>query len=112
VERTEPSSSGYVYDVRDEAAYLQPEDEKQEVTQPFDPSSMVCQFCGLWRAEASHLFEAKHRVRNPNTDAIASVWICDECVARMAELAAQEPPASRWGLWFWRQWLPGGDRIS
>ena len=111
MERTEPSSSGYVYDVRDEPAYLQPEDEKQEVAQPFDLSPIACQFCGLWRAEASHLFEAKHKVRNPNTDAIASVWICNQCVVFMARLATKEPRVTP-RLWFWRQWLPGGDRIS
>lgn len=26
------------------------------------------------------LFQAKRKVRDPNTDAIAAVWICNECV--------------------------------
>jgi hypothetical protein len=33
----------------------------------------------------------KRRVRDPNTSAIAVVWICSECVAPMAETLAEEP---------------------
>jgi hypothetical protein len=109
VEGTEPPGrNDYVYVVRDEAAYFQPDDEKQEVARSFDLSAIVCQFCGMLRANTPHLFEAKHKVRNPNTDAIASVWICNECVARMAQLVAEERPVIPW-LWFWREWLPSGN---
>jgi len=31
-------------------------------------------------------------VRDPNTDAIASVWICSECVGRIAQILAEQPP--------------------
>jgi hypothetical protein len=108
VEGTEPGREGYVYALRDEAAYLQvqPEDEKQEIFVPFDPASIVCQFCGRSYQEVPNLFEAKRKVRDPNNDAIASVWICDGCVARMTQILAEEPPGAR-SLWWWGSWWPG-----
>jgi len=110
MEGTEPPGrNDYVYAVRDEAAYLQPDDEKQEVARPFGLASVVCQFCGRPpRAKAPQLFEAKHKVRDPNTDAIASVWICNECIAHLARFAS-EKPAEVPSLWFWRNWLPGAN---
>jgi ClpX C4-type zinc finger len=97
----------YVYALRDEEAYLQGDDDKSQVVEPFDPPSIVCQFCGKTWEQVRGLFEAKRRVRDPNTSALAAVWICNECVARMAQLLAEEPPGPQW-LQRWRRWTPGG----
>ena len=109
VEGTEPGREGYVYALRDEAAYLQvqPEDEKQEIFERFDPAPIFCQFCGRSYGEVPRpkLFEAKRKVRDPNNDAIASVWICDACVARMTQILAEEAPQA-WSLWWWGSWWP------
>jgi len=100
VEGTEqPLHDDYVYAVRDEEAYLQADDEKPPIPkEPFP--SILCQFCGK-------TFEAKRRVRDPNTSALAAVWICNECVVQMARLLTEEPPGPQW-LRRWRQWTPGG----
>jgi hypothetical protein len=49
------------------------------------------------------LFQAKRRTMDPNTSAIVAVWICNECVARMAQILAVEPPETR-GLHWWQYW--------
>jgi hypothetical protein len=104
VEGTEqPHDDDYVYALRDEAAYLQADDEKPQMVEPFDPASIVCQFCGKSFGQVSTLFEAKRKVRDPNTEAIAAVWICNECVARMAQTLAEQPPGTR-SLWVWQVW--------
>jgi hypothetical protein len=47
VEGTEqPHHNDFVYALKDEKAYLQADDEKPEIVEPFDPASIVCQFCG------------------------------------------------------------------
>ena len=86
----QPHHSDYVYAVRDEEAYLQA-DEKQIPGVRFDPASIVCQFCGKSWQQVRGVFQAKHLTRDPNTSAIAVVWICNECVARMAQTLAGEP---------------------
>jgi hypothetical protein len=107
VEETEqPLRDDYVYAVNDEAAYLQADDEKPPIPkEPFP--SILCQFCGKTFEQVAGLFEAKRRVRDPNTSALAAVWICNECVVQMARLLTEEPPGPQW-LRRWRQWTPGG----
>jgi hypothetical protein len=108
----QPLHGDYVYAMRDEDAYLQADDEKPEVVEPFDPASIVCQFCGKSFEQVPRLFAAKRRVRDPNTSAIVLVWICNECVARMAQVLAEEPPGTRW-LWgsdFWYHVAAPRDR--
>ena len=98
----QPPHDGYVYALRDEEAYLHADDDKVQAAEPFEPESFICQFCGKSWDEVRGLFQAKRRVRDPNTSAIAIVWICDECVARMAEVLAEEPER-RW-LFGWEVW--------
>ncbi|HEX6677493.1 MAG TPA: ClpX C4-type zinc finger protein [Actinomycetes bacterium] len=94
----------YVYDVREEEAYLQAGDEKQPTPpEPLDPASVICQFCGRSWEQVPRLFQAKRRTMDPNTSAIVAVWICNECVARMAQILAEEPPGTRWLHW-WQLW--------
>jgi hypothetical protein len=108
VEGTEqPHHDDYVYALRDEEAYLHADDDKPQTIEPFAPPSIVCQFCGKPFEQVAGLFEAKRRVRDPNTSALAAVWICNECVARMAQILAEVPPGPQWLRW-WRQWTPGG----
>jgi hypothetical protein len=80
------------YALRDEEAYLQPdEDEKPEIVAepPPDPALFRCSFCR--KTDRRLLFGAEYPVRDPNTFAvIALVSICDECVAEFAERLAQE----------------------
>jgi ClpX C4-type zinc finger len=104
VEGTEqPRRDGYVYALRDEAAYLHADDDKPQVAEePIDPASIICQFCGKSWEQVPWLFQAKRRVMDPNTAAIAAVWICNECVARMAQILAEQPPKPRW-LWWWQE---------
>ena len=79
----QPAHDAYVYAIRDEAAYLQVDDEKQETPpEPLDPASILCQFCGTSWEQVPVLFQAKRRTMDPNTSAIVAVWICDECVAQ------------------------------
>jgi ClpX C4-type zinc finger len=106
-ETEQPQHNDYVYAVRDEEAYLQADDEKPQIVEPFDPALIVCQFCGKSLEQVRGLFEAKRRVRDPNTSAIAAVWNCNECVARLAQVLAEESPGTGW-LRRWRQWTPGG----
>ena len=100
----QPFHHDYVYALKDEEAYLQADDEKLEIVEPFDPASILCQFCGKSYGQVPRLFEAKRRVRDPNTGAIVAVWICNECVARMAQVLAEEPAGTRWLRWhgMWR----------
>jgi hypothetical protein len=109
VEGTEQSlHDDYVYAVRDEEAYLQADHEKPPIPrEPFDLASIVCQFCGKSLEQVAGVFEAKRRVRDPNTSAIAAVWICNECVARMAQVLAEEPQGPQW-LRGWQVWSRGG----
>src|SRR5512132_3176099 len=90
----QPPSDAYVYALRDEAAYLQAdEDEKPEIIAepPPDPAWFKCWFCR--RSDRRVLFGAEYPVRDPNTFAvIAQIFICDECVANFAESLAQGPP--------------------
>jgi ClpX C4-type zinc finger len=110
VEETEqPLHKGDVYALRDEAAYLQADDKKPQIVAPFDPALILCQFCGKSFEQVLRFFEAKRKVRDPNTSAIAAVWICNECVARMAQALAEEPSGTRW-LWGWQVWSRGGPR--
>jgi hypothetical protein len=76
--------------------------------EPFDPVSTVCQFCGKSFEQVSTLFQAKRKVRDPNTDAIAEVCICNECVARMAQTLAEEQSSGARQLWVWQVWSRGG----
>jgi ClpX C4-type zinc finger len=103
VEGTErPLRDDYVYALREEEGYLHADDDKPQTVEPFDPVSIICQFCGKSWDEVRGIFQAKRRVRDPNTSAIAVVWICDECVARMAEILAEEP--ERPWLFGWEVW--------
>jgi hypothetical protein len=103
VEGTEqPHHNDYVYALKDEEAYLQADDKKLGIVEPVD--SIVCQFCGKFSEQvAGGLFQAKHLARDPNTSALTTVWICDECVARMAQVLAEESPGTQWmrGWQFW-----------
>ena len=94
-----PGGDAYLYAVREEAAYLQgDEDEKPEIVAepPPDPSWFKCWFCR--RTDRPVMFGAEYPVRNPETFAvIAQVYICDQCVtrfaARLAERDREPPPA-------------------
>jgi ClpX C4-type zinc finger len=100
----QPPHDADLYAVREEAAYLQADDEKQPTPpEPPDPASILCQFCGKSWAQVPRLFQAKRRTMDPNTSAIVAVWICNECVARMAQILAAEPPETRW-LQPWQHW--------
>ena len=101
----QPHHSNYVYAVRDEEAYLEA-DEKQ-VGVRLDPASIICQFCGKSWQQVRGVFQAKHLIRDPNTSAIAVVWICNECVARMAQTLDEEPAGTPW-LLGWQVWSGGG----
>jgi hypothetical protein len=104
VEGTEqPHHNDFVYALKDEEAYLQADDEKPEIVEPFDPASIVCQFCGKSWEQVPMLFQAKRRTMDPNTSAIVAVWICNECVAQMGQILAAEPPGTR-GLHWWQVW--------
>ena len=104
----QPLHNDYVYALRDEEAYLHADDEKPLTPgEPFDLAAIVCQFCGKPFEQVAGLFEAKRRVRVPNTSAIVAVWICNECVAHMAQILTGEPLGPQW-LQSWRQWTPGG----
>jgi ClpX C4-type zinc finger len=107
VEGTEqPHHNDYVYALKDEEAYLQADDKKLGIVEPVD--SIVCQFCGKFSEQvAGGLFQAKHLARDPNTSALTTVWICDECVARMAQVLAEESPGTQW-MRGWQIWSRRG----
>jgi hypothetical protein len=90
----QPPSDAYLYALRDEAAYLQAdEDEKPEIVAepPPDPAWFKCWFCR--RTDRRVLFGAEYPVRDPNTlTVIALIFICDKCVANFAESLAPESP--------------------
>ena len=103
----QPHHDDYVYALRDEESYLHADDDKPQIVEPFDLPPIVCQFCGQYWEQVAGLFGAKRLVRDPNTSALAEVWICNECVARMAHMLAEEPPSPH-RLRRWREWTPGG----
>jgi hypothetical protein len=90
----QPPRDAYVYAVRDEAAYLQTdEDAKPEIIAgpPPDPAWFKCWFCR--RTDRRVHFGAEYPVRDPTTFAvIAQIFICDKCVANFAESLAKESP--------------------
>jgi hypothetical protein len=90
----QPPSDAYLYALRDEAAYLQAdEDEKPEIfaEPPPDPAWFKCWFCR--RTDRRVLFGAEYPVRDPKTfTVIALIFICDKCVANFAESLAPESP--------------------
>jgi hypothetical protein len=90
----QPSSGAYVYALRDEAAYLQTdEDAKPEIIAepPPDPAWFKCWFCR--RTDRRVLFGADDPVRDPNTLAVSTlIFICDKSVANFAESLARESP--------------------
>jgi hypothetical protein len=91
----QPRGDTYVYALRDEAAYLQTdEDEKPEIiAEPPDPAWFKCSFCR--KTDRRVLFGAEYPVRDPNTFAvIAQIFVCDECVAGFAESLARERPGA------------------
>ena len=93
-----PGDHAYVYAVPDEEAYLETgEDEKPAMdAEPPDLASIICQFCGKSAEQVPMLFAASRPVRDPTTlAAVAVVWICNECVGRLAEALAQQPPGTR-----------------
>ncbi|SRR6266511_819550 len=88
----------YVYALTNEEAYLQADvDEKPAMeAEPFDPASVVCQFCGKSWEQVPRMFAAQRPVRDPTTFAfITQVFICNECVASFAQTLTQEPPGTR-----------------
>jgi hypothetical protein len=106
-ETEEPLQNDHVYALTDEEGYRHADDDKPQVVEPFVPSSIVCQFCGKSWDQVRGVFQAKRRVRDPNTSAIAVVWICDECVARMAQVLDEEPEGTPW-LFGWEVWSRRG----
>ena len=103
----QPHHDDYVYALRDEESYLHADDDKTRIAEPFERPPIVCQFCGKSWEQVAGLFGAKRLVRDPNTSALAEVWICNECVARMAQMLAEEPQSPH-RLRRWREWTPGG----
>ncbi|MGH3371182.1 MAG: hypothetical protein ACRDPR_14420 [Nocardioidaceae bacterium] len=92
-EGSAPPRDAYVYALREEAAYLQTdEDEKPEITaEPPDPAWFKCSFCR--RTDRRVLFGAEYPVRDPNTFAvIAHICICGDCVTGYAESLAHKGP--------------------
>ena len=81
----QPHHNDYVYALKDEKAYLQADDEKPEIVEPFDPASIVCQFCGKSSEQIPGFFQAKRLARDPNTSALAQVD------ARVAVLVTSRP---------------------
>jgi hypothetical protein len=84
--RSDPAcGDAYVYALREEAAYLQTdEDQKPEII-------AECSFCR--KTDRRRLFGAEDPVRDPNTFAvIAQICICSDCVAKFAERLAHESP--------------------
>jgi hypothetical protein len=93
-----PGDHAYVCAVTDEEAYVEAgEDENPAMDAgPPDLASVICQFCGKSAEQVPILFAARRPVRDPTTFAtIAVVWICNECVGRLAEALALQPPGTR-----------------
>ena len=103
----QPHHNDFVYALKDEEGYLQADDEKPEIVEPFDPASIVCQFCGKSLEQIPGFFQAKRLARDPNTSAIAMVCICNECVAQMAQTLADESSRRPW-LLGWEVWSQRG----
>ena len=100
----QPPRDAYVYAIRDEAAFLEADDEKQPTPpEPVKFAPNLCQFCGKSREQVPALFQAKRQTMDPNTSAIVAVWICNECVARMGQILAVESPGTR-SLHTWSAW--------
>jgi hypothetical protein len=88
-----PRGDAYVYALREEAAYLQTdEDEKPElIPEPPEPAQVNCWFCR--KTDRQVLFGAEYPVRDPNNFANETlIFICGECVAEFAERLAQGSP--------------------
>ena len=60
------------------------------------------------RAGRRRTLQTKRLVRDPSTSALATVWICDECAARMAQILAVESPGTQWMRGWWQVWSRRG----
>ena len=77
----------YLYALRDEAAYLQADDEKPAIIaeSPPDPAQFKCWFCRKSHQQVQMLFGAEYPVRDPNNFANETlIFVCNECVAKFA----------------------------
>jgi hypothetical protein len=91
----QPRGDAYIYALRDEAAFLQTdEDTKPEIIpEPPDPAQFKCWFCRKSHQQVQTLFGAEYPVRDPNNFANETpIFICNECVAKFAGWLAQESP--------------------
>jgi hypothetical protein len=96
----QPGGDAYLYDVRDEQAYLESDDDdgKLEIAEPTpEPAPSKCWFCRKSHQQVRILFGAEYPVRDPNNFANETpIYICNECVAKFAESLARSasgPPA-------------------
>jgi hypothetical protein len=84
----QPAGDQYLYDLSDEAAYLQTDDEKPAViAKPLpDLAQYKCWFCRKSHQQVETLFGAEYPVRDPHDFANETlIFICNECVARFSE---------------------------
>jgi hypothetical protein len=89
----QPRDVGYVYAVTQEEAYLQADEEEKPAlaAEPFpDDASIICSFCGRSAKQVSGMFAGQRPVRDPRTLAIMEVWICKECITRLAANLAKK----------------------
>lgn len=96
-ESQQPGGGAYVYGLRDEAAYLELDDDgKLEIAEPTpDPARLKCWFCRKSYKQVRMLFGAEYPVRDPNNFAAETpIFICNECIAKFAKRVDGRAPKS------------------
>jgi hypothetical protein len=92
----QPGGGANVHALIEEAAYLQTNDDEKPTIiprPPPDPAQFKCWFCRKPHQQVQTLFGAEYPVRDSNNFANETlIFICDECVTRLAASLAQEGP--------------------
>ena len=84
-----PSDRRHLY-LKEEAAYLHADDDKPQVVEPSDRSSIVCQFCASPGSMVRGVFHASAGSGIQHLGDRGGLDL-HECVARMAQVLAEEP---------------------
>ena len=91
----QPRGGDHIYNLRNEEAFLQTDDEKPAIiAEPLpDLAQFKCWFCRKSHQQVQTLFGAEYPVRDPHNFANETlIFICNECVTRFAESLAQDTP--------------------
>lgn len=91
VEGTEqPPHDDYAYALRDEDAYLQADDEKPQIVEPFDHAPIVCQFCGKSYEQVRSQHSSRQSARS-GIPTLKPSWQCGSATSALPAWRRHSP---------------------